>query len=84
MGHHVKQSQGGLGFKDGTGFPPVMSNGGFEMYPESGNPFIQSIGQNIVDCSSMKELNTEYIYFFYGILYFYPLLSNQQIPPILV
>ncbi|XP_056435555.1 methyl-CpG-binding domain protein 5-like isoform X1 [Gadus chalcogrammus] len=49
MGHHVKQSQGGLGFKDGTGFPPVMSNGGFEMYPESGNPFIQSIGQNILD-----------------------------------
>ncbi|KAK0148736.1 Methyl-CpG-binding domain protein 5 [Merluccius polli] len=36
MGHHVKQSQSSLSFKDGTGFPPVMSNGGFEMYPESG------------------------------------------------
>ncbi|CAL8267009.1 unnamed protein product [Lota lota] len=48
MGHHVKQSQGSLSFKDGTGFPPVMSNGGFEMYPESGKAhFLDSASRKL-------------------------------------
>ncbi|KAM4608989.1 methyl-CpG-binding domain protein 5-like [Polymixia lowei] len=35
-GHHAKQSQGDLPFRDRTGLPSVMSNGGFNTFSESG------------------------------------------------
>ncbi|XP_078142247.1 methyl-CpG-binding domain protein 5-like isoform X1 [Centroberyx gerrardi] len=38
FGHHVKQSQGNIPFRDRTGLPSVMSNGGFNTFSESGNP----------------------------------------------
>lgn len=43
FGHYPKPSQGNLPFRDRTGLPPVMSNGGFDTFSESGNPFSHCI-----------------------------------------